>query len=93
MKIFRRKPNIEKLAKNEDIEGLFEALKYRKDQSIRDQAADTLVPFLCTELGSLCVELLFIKALLNPDEGVRESHAKCYAGSDRGAWSTVLLIG
>ncbi|MFZ3385591.1 MAG: HEAT repeat domain-containing protein [Candidatus Hydromicrobium sp.] len=64
MDIFGKKPNVEKIRVNKDVEGLIRALKY-KDKDVRWEAVEALV-----KIGKPAVELL-IEALKDEDWHVR----------------------
>ena len=70
MGIFDRKPNVEKLEKKRDIEGLIEALQYRKDLIVRGEAASAL-----GRIGYKRAAEPLVQALKDEDSYVRQEAA------------------
>ncbi len=82
MRIFQRKPDVDKLVAKNDVSGLIEALT-REDS--RKRAEDGLCTLLMGKQGHYWVQLLFVKGLLDPNEQVRKSIAMCLSSVDTDA--------
>ena len=77
MRIFERRPDVQKLAEKKDIEGLVKALQHK---DTRERAMDAILT-LATEHQAY-VQILLHWGLFHRDENVRKSIAKVFSRED-----------